>query len=61
MYGVIVHANIVSMVLNETYIEIIDQRTNFIINIIICLLNVILFSYIHNYMLCGTVYAVQWR
>ncbi|MFN0050172.1 MAG: CHASE2 domain-containing protein [Cytophagales bacterium] len=49
MYGVIVHANIVSMILNETYIEIIDQQTNFIINIIICLLNVVLFSYIHNY------------
>jgi len=49
MYGVVVHANIVSMILNETYVEILDAKTNLIINIIICVLNVILFAYIfHN-------------
>lgn len=49
MYGVVVHANVVSMILNETYVDVIDSQTNFIINIIICLLNVVVFSYVHNY------------
>lgn len=49
MYGVVVHANIVSMVMNETYVENISENTNFVINIIICILNVILFAYIHNF------------
>lgn len=49
MYGVVVHANIVSMLLNETYVDVVDPDKILIINIIICILNVILFAYVHHY------------
>ncbi len=48
MYGVVVHANIVSMILNETYVEILDPQINFIVNIIICILNVMLFAFVFH-------------
>jgi CHASE2 domain-containing sensor protein len=49
MYGVVVHANVVSMILNETYVTSLSEEWTFFINILICILNVILFAYIHNY------------
>ncbi|MDX2196159.1 MAG: CHASE2 domain-containing protein [Cytophagales bacterium] len=44
MYETVLLANIVSMILNEDYIEILDDRLNIIINLIISFHNVILFS-----------------
>ncbi|MDX2196158.1 MAG: CHASE2 domain-containing protein [Cytophagales bacterium] len=50
MYGVTVHGNVVSMVLNETYVDHTSERTELIINILICVFNVLLFTYIHHEM-----------
>ncbi|MDX2191095.1 MAG: CHASE2 domain-containing protein [Bacteroidota bacterium] len=49
MYGVTVHANVVSMVLNETYIDEMPENYALYMNIIICLINVVIFSYIHHH------------
>jgi CHASE2 domain-containing sensor protein len=48
MYGVVVHANVVSMILNEDYIDQLKIWQQYLIAIIICFLNVALFSLIHN-------------
>lgn len=47
MFGVVVHANIVSMIMNEDYIDKMDQWQEIAMAIILCLLNVALFSLIH--------------
>ncbi|MDL5046405.1 CHASE2 domain-containing protein [Oscillatoria amoena NRMC-F 0135] len=43
MYGVVVHANIVSMILEEDYIEVLPSWLEIAIAIVVCLLNVALF------------------
>lgn len=43
MYGVVVHANIVSMILEEDYIEVLPPWMEIAIAIIVCMLNVALF------------------
>ncbi|MCK6616541.1 MAG: CHASE2 domain-containing protein [Cyclobacteriaceae bacterium] len=43
MYGVVVHANIVSMILEEDYIEVLATWQEIAIAIIVCFLNVALF------------------
>ncbi|HEU5289792.1 MAG TPA: CHASE2 domain-containing protein [Cyclobacteriaceae bacterium] len=48
MYGPVVHANIVSMILNEDYVEELVEWQEYAIAIIICFLNVALFSLIHD-------------
>lgn len=48
MYGVVVHANAVSMILNEDYIDELEEWQEYTIAIIICFLNVALFSLIHD-------------
>jgi hypothetical protein len=48
MFGVVIHANIVSMILNEDYIDQLDGWVLYLIAFIICFLNVILFSWIDN-------------
>jgi CHASE2 domain-containing sensor protein len=48
MFGVVIHANIVSMILNEDYIDQLDGWILYLIAFIICYLNVILFSWIDN-------------
>ena len=48
MYGLVVHANIISMILSEDYIEVIPEWQEWAIAIIICMLNVALFWLIHN-------------
>jgi len=48
MYGPVVHANIVSMILNEDYVEELAEWQEYAIAIIICFLNVALFSLIHH-------------
>jgi CHASE2 domain-containing sensor protein len=49
MYGVTVHANIVSMVLNETYVDELDPNITLAINLFLCIMGVVIFSYIHHY------------
>ncbi|MBX2841820.1 MAG: CHASE2 domain-containing protein [Flammeovirgaceae bacterium] len=48
MFGVVVHANIVSMILDENYIDEMPEYIGYIIALIVCFLNVALFSYILN-------------
>jgi CHASE2 domain-containing sensor protein len=48
MYGVIVHANIVAMILNENYINEMSETWTFIMNILIIFLNIILFQYLYS-------------
>ncbi|HAS39935.1 MAG TPA: hypothetical protein DCS93_05620 [Microscillaceae bacterium] len=46
MYGVVVHANIVSMILNESYISETPQWVNYLISFFIVLFTIMIFSYI---------------
>jgi CHASE2 domain-containing sensor protein len=48
MYGVVVHANAVSMILNEDYIGKLDRWQEYVIAFIVCFLNVALFSLINR-------------
>ena len=48
MYGVVVHANAVSMILNEDYIDQLQEWQEYAIAILVCFLNVALFSLIHH-------------
>jgi CHASE2 domain-containing sensor protein len=46
MYGVVVHANIISMILNEDYVDELAEWQQVGIAIIVCFLNVMLFGWI---------------
>lgn len=48
MYGVVVHANIVSMILSEDYIEDLTLWEQILVAFIICFLNVALFSVLNE-------------
>lgn len=48
MYGVVVHANIVSMILNENYISELPTWANFLLMFFITYFSVILFSYLFH-------------
>jgi CHASE2 domain-containing sensor protein len=48
MFGVVVHANIVSMILREDYVEQMARWQEVIMAIVLCLLNVALFSLINT-------------
>ena len=48
MYGVVVHANILSMILNNNFIESMSERVGIAIGALLCLLNVIGFSLIYR-------------
>jgi len=48
MFGAVVHANIVSMILHEDYVNQMAQWQEVLMAVIICLLNVALFSLIHS-------------
>lgn len=48
MYGVVVHANIVSMILQDAPIDSLSVVWDIIIGIILCFLNVVLFSMIYH-------------
>jgi CHASE2 domain-containing sensor protein len=48
MFGGVVHANIVVQILNEDYIEQITPTQSWILAIIICFLNVLVFSWIYK-------------
>lgn len=47
MFGVIIHANIISMILRKDYINKMEKWQEVLMAIILCLLNVALFSLIH--------------
>ena len=48
MYGGVIHANIITMILNEDYISQINDAQTWILAIIICFLNVTAFSWIYK-------------
>ena len=48
MFGAVVHANIISMILNEDYVDQMKDWQEVLMAIIICLLNVALFSLINT-------------
>lgn len=47
MFGVVVHANILAMILNRDFIDTMPGRISLIINILLCFFNVVLFSWIY--------------
>jgi CHASE2 domain-containing sensor protein len=49
MYGVVVHANTISMILRQEYIDESPLAAEIIIAIVLCFLNVVLFTYIMHY------------
>ena len=48
MFGGVIHANIVSMILNEDYIDAMNDISEIILAIVLCFLNVALFSLIYR-------------
>ena len=48
MYGVVIHANITAMVLNEDYLDKMSETKGYIVAIILCFLNVGLFTIIYR-------------
>jgi len=46
IYGIVVHANIISMVLNNDAIDVMPSWLGYLIGIILCHLNVVIFHYI---------------
>jgi CHASE2 domain-containing sensor protein len=49
MFGVVIHANIVAMILNEDYVNEIGLPLQIIIAIVVCFLNVLLFYWMDSY------------
>ena len=47
MFGVVVHANIVSMILHNDYLDSMSERSGYILAFIVCFLNVLLFTIIY--------------
>jgi len=47
MYGAVVHANIVSMILNESYIDVMPTIWNIVLGMVICYFTVALFSFVY--------------
>ncbi|QHT66826.1 CHASE2 domain-containing protein [Rhodocytophaga rosea] len=46
MYGVVVHANSISMILREEYVDVAPGLVEISVAVILCFLNVVLFSYL---------------
>ncbi len=50
MYGIVVHANVISMILNRNYIDSADSWVNILISILVAYFNVALFLWVaHRY------------
>ncbi|TAH18679.1 MAG: CHASE2 domain-containing protein [Cytophagales bacterium] len=58
MYGVVVHANIVSMILHNDYIDTIPQWLVYFIAIFMCFVNVALFSWLSESEFWGPWYGI---
>jgi len=50
MFGVVIHANIVAMILNEDYVEALDEWQQYLIAIVICFFTVALFIIIDKHL-----------
>ncbi len=48
MYGGVVHANIISMILDEDYINYMSDNAGIVFAVILCFLNVALFSWVYK-------------
>lgn len=48
MFGPVIHANITSMILNRDYVDSFSQTVENILGVVLCFLNVLLFSYIYR-------------
>lgn len=48
MYGVVVHANILSMILNDNFIDSMSEMAGIVVGALLCLMNVIGFSLIYR-------------
>ena len=48
MFGGVIHANIISMILNEDYIDAMSDTTGWVLAVIACFLNVVFFSLIYK-------------
>ncbi len=48
MYGVVVHANIISMILNNRYIDVMSENLSYAIAFLMCFLNVLMFTVIYQ-------------
>jgi len=48
MYGVVVHANILSMILNDNFIGSMSEMAGIVVGALLCLVNVICFSLIYK-------------
>lgn len=48
MYGIVIHANIISMILSESYIEVMSPLTSFLITFIVCYFNILFLLYVYN-------------
>lgn len=49
MFGVVIHANIISMILNDTPMDQMSDLSSILLAIFLCYLNVVFFYYIHDY------------
>jgi CHASE2 domain-containing sensor protein len=48
MFGAVIHANIISMILNEDYIGRQSKRSGIVTAIVICFITVLIFTWIYN-------------
>ncbi len=58
MYGIMIHANMISMIMHENYIDVIPSYLAIIISVLMCFANVVLFTYIYFHRKLGTWYDV---
>ncbi len=58
MYGIMIHANMISMILHENYIDVIPSYLAIIISVLMCFANVVFFTYIYFHRKLGTWYDV---
>ena len=47
MFGVVIHANIIAMILNEQYLDQMSETTAWLLAVLVCFLNVVVFSIIY--------------
>ncbi|MDH5380695.1 MAG: CHASE2 domain-containing protein [Cyclobacteriaceae bacterium] len=50
MYGAVIHANIVSMILKGDYVDTWNESIGFIVGFLVCFLNVVFFSWIYRHL-----------
>ncbi len=58
MYGVVVHANIISMILNKEYIDTIPNWLTWLLAVVFCYINVALFAWLTEHKFWGPWYGV---